>query len=116
MKIRFYLLIFLLSISIISPVFSQTELKGWGKIYPKDESSADKSFSEFLIDLKIAVNNYHVNFIEGIISPVIELEYDNSFRNNYQSFMNKYNLRDSLNEFWTSAKKILSNGSIHQKV
>jgi len=64
------------------------------------------SFSKFIIDLKNAVDHHHANFIEGIISPAIELEYDNPSGNNYQSFMNKYDIRDSLNEFWASAKKI----------
>ncbi|MEO6696284.1 MAG: SH3 domain-containing protein [Ignavibacteria bacterium] len=97
-------------------VQSQNELNGWGKIYPKDESESDITFSLFIMELKQAVENKNVNFIEGIISPVIELEYDYPSKNNYKSFMEKYELRDSMNEFWPIAKKILSLGAFSKKM
>ena len=94
-------------------IFSQTELIGMGKIYPKDESSRDQSFVEFYSQLKNAVENNHMNFILDIVSPAIQLDQNDPDKNNLEGFKNKYDLRDSVNEFWVTTKKLLNLGAYY---
>lgn len=94
-------------------IFSQTELTGMGKIYPKDESSRDQSFFEFYNQLKNAVDNNHMNFILDIVSPAIQLDQNDPDKNNLEGFKKKYDLRDSVNEFWVTAKKLLKLGAYY---
>ena len=89
-------------------IFSQTELIGMGKIYPKDESSRDQSFVEFYSQLKNAVDNNHMNFILDIVSPAIQLDQNDPDKNNLEGFKNKYDLKDSVSEFWVTTKKLLN--------
>lgn len=97
----------------VSNIFAQTELTGMGKIYPKDESSKDQSFVEFYARLKNAVDNNHLNFILDIISPEIQLDQNVPDKNNIEGFKNKYDLKDSANEFWVTAKKLLKLGAYY---
>jgi len=97
----------------VSSIFAQTELTGMGKIFPKDESSKDLSFTEFYIQLKNAVENNHMNFILDIVSPEIQLNQNEPDQNNIEGFKKKYDLKDSANEFWISAGKLLKLGAYY---
>ncbi|MDQ3019135.1 MAG: hypothetical protein M3R36_00975 [Bacteroidota bacterium] len=93
------LLFILISFTLYSCAFSQTELTGWGKIFPKDESNSVKSFSEFYDKLKTAVVNYDSEFIYSIVDSNIELKFDDQQHNNIESFKQKFNLADTADVF-----------------
>ena len=94
-------------------IFSQTELTGMGKIYPKDESSKSESFVEFYGKLKTALDNNDMKFILDIISQEIQLDQNEPDRNNPEGFKKKYDLTDNSNEFWSGAKKVLKLGAYY---
>lgn len=96
-----------------SNIYSQNELTGLGKIYPKDESSKDPAFAEFFSELKTAVENKNVKFIVDIISPDIQLDQNDPDNNNPEGFKKKYNLNDDANEFWIISKKLLKLGAFY---
>ncbi|MEP7145807.1 MAG: SH3 domain-containing protein [bacterium] len=104
----------LASLFLVNNLYSQTELTGWGKIYQKGEAISEKSFSEFYAALKSAVESKNADYVYGIVSPDIEINHYEQDQNNIKFFKSKYDLRDSTNDFWVSAKKILSMGAFVQ--
>lgn len=105
------LLFILISFTLSHSGISQTELTGWGKVFPKDESDSLRSFSEFYGRLKTAVANYDAEFIYSIVDSNIELKFDDPQHNNIESFRQKFNLADTADAFWMNAKRLLGMGA-----
>ena len=106
--LRIYIIF--IALIILLPSLCESQIKTYGKIYPFDDSKSDKSFSEFVSNLKLAIQNKDKDFIYNILDDSITVSFGDPF--GILGFKEIWNLENPETDFWKVFSKIVNLGFV----